>query len=377
MRKVLLGLSVLMTCVLLLGGTANAATTLLSDDFEGTVKWNPNSSGWNISTSRAYSPTHSAHAPSQTGTSPMMIYGPFDLSEATTAALDFRLWYYAPTSGGSATKYGSFCVGYSIDGSDFTFPYQWSGSTSGEWWATSFDLGAWSIVGQPQVWIACKTTQWNASAYSEGAYVDDLVLTATVADTKPPRTKATGQDGKWHKAAVTVTFTATDGTGGSGVDYTQYSTDGGASWSAGTSVAIPAPADHSNDGTHSILYQSVDNAGNWETARSAAVKIDTCKPKPAAPFAANAVHGRIATLAYSVADPRPGGPTATVTIRIKDPAGLLVKTLKLGAKSVNKPLTASFTVPRTWRGAYRFFVYATDQAGNTQTKAASNALIVK
>lgn len=38
----------------------------------------------------------------------------------------------------------------------------------------------------------------------------------------------------------------------------------------------------------------------------------------------------------------------------------------------------SFAVPRTWRpGTYRFFVYATDVAGNAQAKTGSNRLVVR
>jgi hypothetical protein len=46
---------------------------------------------------------------------------------------------------------------------------------------------------------------------------------------------------------------------------------------------------------------------------------------------------------------------------------------------VNRLLTASFTVPRTWKaGAYKFYVYARDQAGNTQTPPVGrNRLIVR
>lgn len=65
---------------------------------------------------------------------------------------------------------------------------------------------------------------------------------------------------------------------------------------------------------------------------------------------------------------------------MKDRAGKVVKTMRPTVKMVNTvtPLTWAFTVPRTWGiGTYRFYVYATDTAGNTQAKVASNKLVVK
>ncbi len=141
MRKLLLGLSLVLLLLIVPGATAAAqASTLLSDDYEGAVKWNTNSSGWAPSTTRVYGGTYSAHAPSSPNN--RMIYGPFDLSLATAATLSFQLWYYAPqASFPPGTTAGAFLAGYSLDGSWYTFPYQWSGSTSGEWWPTDFDLG--------------------------------------------------------------------------------------------------------------------------------------------------------------------------------------------------------------------------------------------
>jgi hypothetical protein len=68
-----------------------------------------------------------------------------------------------------------------------------------------------------------------------------------------------------------------------------------------------------------------------------------------------------------------------VTIKIKNRAGKVLKTLRYRGKPVNRLLTARFTVPRTWKaGAYRrFFVYARDQAGNAQRKIGSNRLTVR
>jgi hypothetical protein len=79
----------------------------------------------------------------------------------------------------------------------------------------------------------------------------------------------------WRPAAVTVALSVSET--GSGVASTQYRVDGG-SFQNGTSVSVPAPADHSNDGVHTIEYRSTDAAGNVETLRSTTVRIDTTLP---------------------------------------------------------------------------------------------------
>lgn len=381
MRKLLLGLSLVLLLLVVLGATAAAqASTLLSDDYEGAVKWNSNSSGWAISTTRAYGGTYSAHAPSSNNN--LMIYGPFDLSAATAATLSFQLWYYAPKASfppGTPNTAGAFLVGYSTNGSSYTFPYQWSGSTSGEWWLTEFDLGRWSLLGQPEVRIALGTSVLAGALYSEGAYVDDLSLTATIPDTTPPTTAATGAvNGRWYRGAVTVSLAGSDNAGGSGVASTEYSLDG-AAWTPGTSIPLPAPTDHSGDLLHTILYRSADADGNLEADKTLKVGIDTRKPTTKAPSAATARRGYSATLKYRVVEVGANGGTATVTIKVKNRAGTVVKSLKPVVKKVNTTLPWTFTVPRTWRtGTYHFYIYATDRAGNTQAKPVGvNHLYVK
>jgi hypothetical protein len=385
-KKLRLGLALVVLLIAGLGAMAAAAqaATLLSDDYEGAVKWNANSSGWSITTARAYGGAHSAYAPSANGN--LMIYGPFDLSAATAARLSFQLWYYAPKASfppGTPNTAGSFLGGYSTNGSSYTFPYQWSGSTSGEWWSTSFDLGGWSLLGQPQVWIALGTSVFAGALYSEGAYVDDLTLTATIPDTTPPTTTATGaKNGTWYKAAVTVSLAATDNAGGSGMvgglAKTEYKVDGAVDWTAGTSVPIAAPTDHSNDLLHTILYRSTDADGNVEPDKTITVGIDTRRPVTKAPSAASVVRYRTAKLWYKVLDTGANGGKATVTIKIRNRAGRVVKTLgPYKGMAVNKLLYKTFTC-RLAKGTYRFSAYAYDAAGNAQVlPVGSNRLVVK
>jgi hypothetical protein len=83
----------------------------------------------------------------------------------------------------------------------------------------------------------------------------------------------------WQNGAVTVTLSPTDpGVDPSGVDKTFYKVDAAVSFTEDASVSIPAPADHSNDGAHTISYYSTDKAGNQESNETATVRIDTLRP---------------------------------------------------------------------------------------------------
>ena len=89
-------------------------------------------------------------------------------------------------------------------------------------------------------------------------------------DTTAPWT-TNDYDGLWHNGPLTVTLTGHDA--GVGVDFTKYSTDGGTSWTKGTSVDVSA------EGETTVLYYSTDLLGNVETpAKSVTVKIDTTAP---------------------------------------------------------------------------------------------------
>ena len=113
-----------------------------------------------------------------------MIYGPFDLSDATDALLTFMNW------NDTESGYDYFKYMVSIDGTDF-YGTQVSGY-SGGWVSRSLDFKNISdlgdITGEPEVWIAFQFTSDFASTY-EGSYIDDIVLEKnTVAITSPDLT---------------------------------------------------------------------------------------------------------------------------------------------------------------------------------------------
>jgi hypothetical protein len=150
---------------------------------------------------------------------------------------------------------------------------------------------------------------------------------------------------------------------------------------ASVSVLLNAPGATETANADGLWYFhvcAVDGLGGSGATATRAVRVDTRKPTPIANWAASALPNHIASLRYMIADPRPGSPTANVTIKVRNHAGTLMKTLTYKDRQVGTANTAKFAVPYTWKaGTYMFYVFATDQAGNRQAKIASNRLIVR
>jgi hypothetical protein len=168
---------------------ASSTQTLLSDDFEsGLSKWelfgNP---GWSGTTYRAAAGTSSAYCagsqisppgPYANNMSAWMIAGPFDLSKATAATLSAKLYY--------VTESGKDLVNLYVSLNDENYyGTGWSGN-SPAWSDKTLDLTnvytLGNVCGKSQVWIAVMFKSDPAVVY-EGAYVDNVTLTATVPGT--------------------------------------------------------------------------------------------------------------------------------------------------------------------------------------------------
>jgi hypothetical protein len=192
-------------------------------------------------------------------------------------------------------------------------------------------------------------------------------------DTVPPTTTAAAPAG-WRNTDVTVQLKPTDK--GAGVASTVYWMTGGP-WGEGTTATIDADPDgHTMDGQKTLNFCSLDAVGHWESPKTVKVRIDTRRPSARAPSAASCAMGGTATLLYKVLDIRPSCGRAHVTIKIKDSGGTLVKKMVLRSKPVNKLLKAGFTCTLR-RGTYRFYVSATDIAGNATLRTATNRLTVQ
>ena len=128
----------------------------------------------------------------------------------------------------------------------------------------------------------------------------------------------------------------------------------------------------------SVTYQVtvVDNTGGGGGGGGGGTIVDAPAPTVKAPSAANVVKGKKATLKYRVDDAAPNLGTAKAGIKIKKRKGKVVKTIEVGAKAVNVVQKATFTC-KLAKGTYKFYVTATDAAGNRSVKAAVNKLTVR
>jgi beta propeller repeat protein len=185
-------------------------------------------------------------------------------------------------------------------------------------------------------------------------------------DRVAPATTAAGASLTWKRTPISVIFTATETD--SGLSYTEHSRDGGATWVQGSGVLV------AEQGDNEILYRSSDLAGNVEEINVCRARYDFAKPGTKAAYAATVYCGKYATLKYRVDDNV--SPQATVTIRIKTLTGSTVKTISCGKKNTGVYSSYKFLC-KLPRKTYKFYVYATDLAGNTQANVAYNKLVVK
>jgi|GEM_PF-2675642 len=161
-------------------------------------------------------------------------------------------------------------------------------------------------------------------------------------DTTPPTTSiilsGTQGNSPWYVSPVEVTLSADDN-GGSGVQATYYTVDGG------SQQTYSGPFTISDDGVHTVTYWSVDNANNEETPNSETIKIDQTAPTititAPSSLPSDVFKGQVVTVTWTASDATSGLST--------DASG-----------------TATFDTSNF--GTSSVTITATDNAGNTATK---------
>src|SRR5207249_7726659 len=155
------------------------------------------------------------------------------------------------------------------------------------------------------------------------------------------------------------------------VNVTEYSVDGNPTYTAGTSVTIPAPADGSNDGAHTIAYFSVDNAGNIETVKSTGVLIDATPPACPSCSAADYLRG---TVTLSASPTESGSGIKSVAFQYTDAGGSTWTTIGTDTTGPAPYTTDWDTVPVP-DGHYDLRILVTDNANNVTTTNLSDKVV--
>ena len=138
------------------------------------------------------------------------------------------------------------------------------------------DSGSWQTYTAPGITLTgVQGTEHTIDFRSvDNAGNTEVYKTSHVTlDVTPPVTVVNGADSAWHDTPVTLNFSSSDV--GAGVDYIEYSLDGGTHWTQGNAVTV------SHNGTTTVEYRAVDLAqpsGNVEIANSVDVKVDSGMP---------------------------------------------------------------------------------------------------
>jgi hypothetical protein len=191
-------------------------------------------------------------------------------------------------------------------------------------------------------------------------------------DSLAPVTTLTGADDQWHNTSVVLGVTASDTQ--SGVQTTQYTVGAGAP-AAVTGGTITVPADSAHQGENAVRAWSADWCGNTESpGASATVRIDVVGPKTKASVPSAVERHATVGFGYKAGDVTPKC-DFVLKIRYKS-SGKSARTYRMGYKATGDDHTYRID-PNLATGKYIYFVYATDQAGNPQSKLGQQEFKVK
>jgi hypothetical protein len=224
------------------------------------------------------------------------------------------------------------------------------GSNDNTTWTTltpaAASVGNWQTLA-----ITSKVPYRYIKIYNGGTWYGSMAEVrlhgvVKAADVTAPVTTDNAPQG-WVNKDTTVNFNAVDGS--SGVQATYYRVDGGAQ-QTGSSVTL------TTEGTHTLVYWSVDWAGNVEQQHTATVKIDKTAPvtvatvNPSAPNGSNGWYISDVTISLSASDDASGVSSTEYS-------------LDGGNTWVNYITAVTFDQ----EGKYAFEYRSIDQAGNIET----------
>ena len=220
---------------------------------------------------------------------------------------------------------------------------------------------------------------------TEGVWVSDsgrILVPAQTADHAAPTTAATPLPAPnaagWNNTNVTVALNAQDEAGGSGVKEIHYAssgaqTGGGTINGASGLVAITA------EGTTTLTYFAIDNAGNQETAKTHTIRIDKTAPVIAGLPADGCTlwppkHALVTVATVSASDALAGvGPGSAMVTATSSEAPLARGSGQTSPDVVINGTTVQLRAERAGNGPGRVYTLtarAVDLAGNVATATA-------
>jgi PKD repeat protein len=311
-----------------------------------------------------------------TPTTTSTIYtGPFAVAGTSTVK------YFSVDKAGNVEAVNSQTI--QIDGTPPTTTISCNTTACSTGWYTAavqVTLAATDVAGGSGVAATYYTTNGSAPTTSSSRYTGVFTVSATSTvryfsvdnsgnaeaaksqtiqvDGTPPTTtircNTTACSTGWYPAAVQVTLPATDGTGGSGVAATYYTTNG----SAPTTSSTRYTGAFTVSATATVSYFSADRAGNAEAVKSQLIRVDRT-----APTTTIRCNGAVCpTTTY------PMGTTVSVTLSATDNTGgsgvaSTHYTTDGTTPTLSSPTyTGAFTLSRTTTVRYRSW----DVAGNAE-----------
>jgi hypothetical protein len=183
----------------------------------------------------------------------------------------------------------------------------------------------------------------------------------TPPDTTSMVTGTLGNNG-WYVSDVQITLTATDNDGGSGVKEIHYTVDGIETVVPGSLTSLSIVS----DGTHTVSWYAIDNAGNAEAPEEITINIDRLAPTITGLNTSSAIlwppNHKMVNVAISGSVVDAGSGIASAIITVTDEYGIFNRTVS-GFGSV--------VALEAWRKGddmdgrvYTITVVVTDDAGN-------------
>jgi hypothetical protein len=241
----------------------------------------------------------------------------------------------AADSGGS----GVAAIRYTTDGSDPT--------SSSTLYTSSFTISATTTV---------KYRAWDNAGNLEATKSQLIQVGTTQADTTPPtsviRCNGAACSTGWYAAAVSVSLSATDNSGGSGVVAIRYTTDGSDPTSSST---LYTGTPFTVSATTTVKYRAWDNAGNAEATKSQLVRIDTTVPTVTLTSPTN---GATVTRNVKIAATASDGGSGVARVEF------YVDTQLVGT-STSSPYAVSWNTKKVTTGSHTIRAVAFDAAGNS------------